>query len=193
MYRKARGKRGTNKRLKFAIAGVGIAIIGLLAVYLLFGNQATPGVQVREQEGNEEGGILQVASVLELIEASGLVDGLTIDGWVVSGEWTLRCSVPCYDTDIADIQFEMRTDMVRTNGANSHSHSYSRFSPASVLAVDEDSLIIEGTIFGSGPVGTNQITIKLNEVSSIGALLFELPGNSHLRGEIRGIIVQSRG
>ena len=193
MSRKGRVKRGTNKRLRFAIAGVGIAIIGLVGGYLLFGNQATPGVQLGEQEGNEEEGIPQVASVLELIEASGLVDGLTIDGWVVSGEWTLRCRVPCYDADVADIQFEMRTDMVRTNGANSHSHSYSRFSPASVMAVDEDSLIIEGTISGSGPVGTNQITIKLNQVSSIGALLFELPGNSHLRGEIRGIIVQSEG
>ena len=112
--------------------------------------------------------------------------------WVISGRWTLSCGASaCSEASLNDIVFEMTHDMMRPDGSAAHSHTYSDFRAISVT-VSGHTLIIEGTVTGSGPVGTTPITIKLNLESGLnvesGEFSFELPGNAHLQGEVKGVI-----
>lgn len=144
----------------------------------------------------------QAGSAAELKEARGLVyDWTTPADWVVTGEWTLECEEACASASPDEIQFDLTVAMVRSGfvmtspGAASHSHSFTGFS-ATGATISGDNLIITGTITGSGPIGSANITIALNGVSDAGAFSFQLTtttgaANPHLMGEIGGVIVKS--
>ena len=126
-----------------------------------------------------------------LVSAQGTLDDITeIDEaphWVISGEWLLECRVShCEDRNIVDeIAFSMTHDMMRPDGSAAHSHTYTNFGATSVDR-SAGTLILEGTVLGSSPIGETPIVIRLNTVT--GRFSFELPGNGHLQGEVQGAI-----
>ena len=189
-----------------AIIGV-VALIGVGAfLFLSSGPQQEPTTPPPPQEPFP----IERDPAAELREAGGPVDDTTeIDEpphWVISGEWTLSCGASaCSEASLNDIVFEMTHDMMRPDGAAAHSHTYSDFRATSVTVshmiedfplpqgpVASDTLIVEGTVTGSGPIGTTPITLRLNLETGLnvesGEFSFELPGNAHLQGEVKGVI-----
>ena len=79
----------------------------------------------------------------------------------------------------------MTHDMMRPDGSAPHSHTYTNFGATSVDR-SAGTLILEGTVLGSGPIGETPIIIRLNTVT--GRFSFELPSNGHLQGELQGVI-----
>jgi hypothetical protein len=121
----------------------------------------------------------KVSSVENLMTARGVVGdwAQTEDGrvWFINGEWTLDCHGPCVNAKLQNIDFDMAYAMYRADIAaeanQSHGHPFWDFSASSV-DVSEDvtasttTLTIEGTITGSGEIGTDGITINLVKHSS---------------------------
>ena len=126
-----------------------------------------------------------------LSAAKGTLDGTTTEldevYWVIVGQWTLDCGVfGCIEPDaMEEISFTMTHNMAKPDGANAHSHTYTNFIPATVTLF-RDAIVLEGTITGSGPIGTTPITIRLDVVKN--QVTIELENNDHLQGEIEGII-----
>jgi len=149
--------------------------------------------EVMEEEVMEEemdkGEMMEEAMVMtsDLRQASGSLEDTTNAGdWVVSGFWNLDCGPEtCNSGPLENIIFEMEHTMIRSNGIGAHSHTYSGFTATSAIA-SGDELTIEGNIMGSGPVGNNAIVIRVDLKS--GLFTFQLPGNSHLQGEIGGTV-----
>ncbi len=141
------------------------------------------------------GGYDQVPSADDLKQARGVVyDWATTDSgeWVISGEWVLDCHGPCANAKLHNIEFDMAWVMVRPGGANSHSHQFSGFS-ATAVTLDGDNLTIDGEITGSGPIGTDEITIKLTSIADGNAtFFFKMDEGNIIRTEIGGAIVESR-
>jgi len=144
--------------------------------------------EVMEEE-MDKGEMMEEAMVMisDLRQASGILEDTTNAGdWVVSGNWNLDCGPEaCNSGPLENIIFEMEHTMIRPNGIGAHSHIYSGFTATSVIA-SGDELTIEGNIMGSGPVGNSVIVIRVDLKS--GLFTFELPGNSHLQGELRGTV-----
>ncbi len=144
--------------------------------------------EVMEEE-MDKGEMMEEAMVMtsDLRQASGILEDTTNAGdWVVSGNWNLDCGPEaCNSGPLENIIFEMEHTMIRSNGIGAHSHTYSGFTATSAIA-SGDELTIEGNIMGSGPVGNNAIVIRVDLKS--GLFTFELPGNSHLQGEIGGTV-----
>lgn len=175
-----------------------ITLVAGMAVTLLTISFGGGSVAVARSRGEFK----QADSAAELKKARGLVyDWTTPADWVVSGEWTLNCKEACASAGLNEIQFDLTVAMVRSGfvmtspGAASHSHSFTDFS-ATGATISGDDLTITGTITGSGPIGSANITIRLNGVNGAGTFSFELTTagapNSHLMGEIGGVIVESK-
>ena len=147
--------------------------------------------EVMEEEMMEEemDKMMEEAMVMtsDLRQAGGSLEDTTNAGdWVVSGFWNLDCGPEaCNSGPLENIIFEMEHTMIRSNGIGAHSHTYSGFTATSAIA-SGDELTIEGNIMGSGPVGNNAIVIRVDLKS--GLFTFQLPGNSHLQGEIGGTV-----
>lgn len=157
------------------VASVVVAVVAVAAVRL-----------------GSEGVFRQVDSAADLRVARGIVHDVNEDGWTISGEWVLRCKESGCGGDAAGVRFDMAHVMVLQDGLGSHSHVYSDFS-ATTVTLGADSLTIEGTITGSGPVGPTDIVIDLVDiVSGNSEFLVELTGNAHLTGQLGGVIVESK-
>lgn len=113
--------------------------------------------------------------------------------WAFNGPFTLACGpTPCAQADPSAIQFDLTLAMVRPDGAQSHTHSFSSFSATSVTVIGDD-LFIEGRIDGSGNVGgMNDVFIELLDVGTAGEFRMELLGNPHIIGALSGVIELSR-
>ena len=151
------------------------------------------------------GGFDRVSSAESLSEARGVVYDWanTEDGrdWVISGEWTLDCDDECADADLDDIEFDMAFVMVRAGngvdgsspGDSSHSHQFAAFSATNVTQAGDDVTII-GTITGSGPIGTDEITIRLKAIADGNAtFFFKMDEGNAIATEVGGAMVESKG
>lgn len=123
--------------------------------------------------------------------------------WLISGEWTLNCQTACTKAKPHQIEFDMGFAMMRESvkeeGNSSHGHTFWNFSATDVNVVETDSttsLVIDGMIAGSGPIG-GAITIKLvKHVNGHFTFFFELsdppPGNI-ITTTVGGAVVESKG
>ena len=175
------------------VASLAIVVVGG-GLYVAFFLPTQPTGEMMDKEEKvmiEDERMMGEVMIAYLQKANGRVDDTTeVDDpphWVISGQWTLDCGPQaCNDPgSLESIVFEMEHDMMRPDGGAAHSHSYSGFS-ATTVTVSADALIIEGSILGSGPIGDNAIVIQFNIKS--GSFTFELPGNSHLQGELAGAV-----
>ena len=152
------------------------------------------------------GGYSEVSSVEELAKARGVVHDWAetsqpaptgIRDWIIGGEWTLNCHQACAQAKLRNIDFDMGFAMYRPDGASSHGHTFWDFSATSVEVVEAGSttsLVIEGTITGSGPIGTDGITIKLAKNSNGHfTFFFKLDDGNVLTTEVGGVVVESSG
>ena len=166
-----------------------IAIVLLVAVALLAigGIAAAQLGALRAFES-----FTKVDSAADLTRARGVVYGVSGGAWVLSGEWELNCRPGGCEGDVEDISFDLAHVMVMPG--DSHSHVYTDF-VAVTSTLRADSITIEGTIVGSGPVGgPTDIVIELVDiVDGNSGFFFELPANLHLTGRIGGVIVESKG
>jgi len=139
----------------------------------------------------------QASSANALRRAEGIIfDTTELDPdphWAFTGPFILACGpTPCAQATPSQIVFDMTLAMVRPDGAQSHSHSFSQFVGSSIEVVGDD-LIIEGEIVGSGNVGgRNDVRIEFVNVSEAGEFRIELIGNSHIVGQLGGLITGSR-
>lgn len=147
----------------------------------------------------------KVSSVKDLATARGVVGdwAQTKDGreWFINGEWTLNCHGPCVNAKLQNIDFDMAYAMYRADLAaeanQSHGHPFRDFS-ASNVHVSEDAiattLTIQGTITGSGGIGTDGITIKLvKNTNGHFTFFFKMDDGNVFATEAGGIVVESKG
>ena len=105
---------------------------------------------------------------------------------MISGEWTLDCDDECADADLELV-------MVRPGGASPHSHQWSGFSATDVMLAGDD-LTIDGTITGSGPIGTDGIRIRLKAIANGNAtFFFKMDDGNAIATEVGGAMVESNG
>lgn len=167
-----------------------IAIVLIVAVALL----AIAGIAAAQSGAlNSTGRFPQVASAADLTLAKGIVHDVNADAWVLDGQWELKCRTGGCQGDLTRISFDLAHVMVKPSGLSSHAHVYADF-VATSSTLGADSITIEGTIVGSGPVGgPTDIVIELVDiVNGNSEFFFELPVNGHLTGRIGGVTVSSR-
>jgi hypothetical protein len=138
----------------------------------------------------------QAQSADRLRQASGLIWDTTVldepPHWTFDGEFALRCEGGrCATAALETIRFDMALTMVRPDGANSHSHTFTDF-VATDVTVNGDDLVIGGTIIATGGIGFTPIVITLQGVTQQSTLLVEFPDNGHAVGPIGGVVVTSR-
>ena len=89
----------------------------------------------------------------------------------------------------------MALAMARPLGASSHGHTLWDFSANSVEVVEAGSttsLVIEGTITGSGHIGTDGITIILAKNSNGHfTFFFKMDNGNIITTEVGGVVVES--
>ena len=153
------------------------------------------------------GGYDEPLHIQELQSARGLVYDWaeTFDSvneerdWMISGEWTLNCQTACAKAQLHEIDFDMGFAMLResvkSEGNTSHGHTFWGFSATNVEVVEAEtttSLVINGTITGSGPLLTDDITIRLvKNVNGHFAFFFKL--SDFITTEVGGVVVESKG
>lgn len=151
----------------------------------------------------------KVSSIHDLATARGVVAdwAQTKDGrdWFISGEWTLNCHGPCVNAKIQNIDFDLAYAMYRAGagtdsfkvGDQSHGHPFWDFSASSVdLSEDAvaSTLTIQGTITGSGEIGTDEITIKLvKNTNGHFTFFFKMDDGNAFATEAGGVVVESKG
>ena len=158
------------------------------------------------------GGFDQATSAEDLKQARGVVDAYVrteiIDPVlgqhhaVINGEWILKCRKSCAKAKLHDIEFDMSFSMRNPLGdddpfgAGRHAHQMSDFSATSLTHDPvSDSLLIEGLITGSRHIGTNGVTIRLEDVGPGGnaKFYFQLTDPTSIVSEVGGTIVESKG
>ena len=148
------------------------------------------------------GGYDQVSSAEDLKQARGVVVHALADtvpgDRVISGEWTIKYHVPCAKAKLHNIEFDMAFAMMKPDGGGSHSHQFSDFS-ATGVTLEGDDLTIDGTITGTGPIGTDEITIRLVDIADGNASFFFNMDDGTLSGppnvifsEVGGAIIESK-
>jgi hypothetical protein len=147
----------------------------------------------------------KVSSVEDLAAARGVVAdwAQTKDGreWFLNGEWTLDCHGPCVNAKLQDIEFDIAWVMYRSEegeeGNQSHGHPFWDFSASSVDVSEDETattLTIEGTITGSGEIGTDEVTIKLvKQHNGHFTFLFKMDEGNAFATEAGGVVVESKG
>lgn len=151
------------------------------------------------------GGFDQASSAKGLSGVRGVIYDWanTKDGrdWVISGEWTLDCRKTCANAKLDRIDFDMAFAMVRAGngvdgsspGDSSHSHQWSAFSATDVTQ-SSDNLTITGMITGTGPPGTDEITIRLvNIANGHATFFFKMADGNAIATEVGGAIIESSG
>ena len=155
--------------------------------------------------GNSDG-YSEVSSVEELAKARGVVHDWAetsqpaptgIRDWIIGGEWALNCHQACAQAKLRNIDFDMAFAMARPLGASSHGHTFWDFLATSVEVVEAGSttsLVIEGTITGSGHIGTDGITIILAKNSNGHfTFFFKMDNGNSITTEVDGVVVESSG
>ena len=154
-------------------------------------------------------GFDQVPAVGDLTMARGVVYdwSQTYDeknktrNWFINGEWSLYCQVACAQAKPEQVGYDMAFAMVRAEveqaGKSSHGHTFWDFKATSVEVVPGDkqeTLVIEGTITGSGPLKTSGITVKLvKKDNGHFTSFFKLAEGSPIQTEVGGGVLESNG
>ena len=154
-------------------------------------------------------GFGQVSAVGDLAVARGVVydwsqtwdEKNDTRNWLTNGEWSLNCQVACAKAKPEQVKFDMAIAMVRAEveeaGKSSHGHTFWGFQATSVEVVPGDkkeTLEIKGTITGSGPLGTDGITIKLVKADNGHfTFFFKLDEGNVLTTEVGGGVLESSG
>ena len=150
-------------------------------------------------------GFGQVASVADLASARGVLydyaetwdEKNDTREWLINGEWSLDCQIPCTKANPEQVKFDMAFAMVRPDGKSSHGHTFWGFESSGVKVVPGDkleALEIKGNIIGSGGISTGGITVKL-EKKDVGhfTIFFKLDDGNVLKTEVGGAVLESNG
>ena len=161
------------------------------------------------------GGYTEASTLQELKTARGVVydwsltvqpeaDGGTRD-WMISGEWALDCLKKCSTvlgaTDLNNVDFDMAFAMITDEGFGGikgnidHGHQFSNFLAKSVVVDDNNTIVIVGTIDGSGPIKNVGITITLKRHGGHFTFFFELDDSTGnppiIETVVGGVVVEA--
>ena len=159
----------SSNKVRFSVLAMAtVLILGIVGAGLIQASHTTP--ELYEEAGPLE--TLETASGVVFDWATTWDSASGERDWVISGEWTLDCHQVCDSAaNLGDIEFDMAFAMVRDSykggrngkGGQSHGHQFANFTATSTPSVsdDGDELTIEGIITGSGPIDTDEITVRL--------------------------------
>ena len=192
-----------SNRVKFSVfAMAAVLIIGIVGASLAVaaGSPGYDGESTDLEDLETARGIVYDWSLTAQPEA----DGGTRD-WMISGEWTLDCKKQCSKVNgtgqLKNVDFDMAFAMFRDDGFGgikgtlSHGHQFSNFLAKSLVVDDNNSIVIEGTIDGSGPIKNVGITITLKRHGGHFTFFFELDNSTGnppiIATEVGGVVVEA--